>query len=158
MRQAAFRLAAVGLAAAGFAVLGACMSLEEPNVADNPRDPKSEAHLWLEDVEGADALAWVRAENERTLKVLEGDQRFQGYYDAALRIATSAERIPHGAVRNGQVYNFWQDGAGFVSAGKLGRSRPKLVQATLHVGAGVTTVTIRAQYLRGLGGFAPLSS
>ncbi len=105
MRQAAF-----GLAMAGFAVLGACMSLEEPKVADNPLDPKPQAHLWLEEVEGAEALAWVRGENERTLKVLEGDQRYQGYYDAALKIATSAERIPYGSIRKGFVYNFWQDG------------------------------------------------
>ena len=84
-------------------------------MADNPLDPqsldpRSEAHLYLEEVEGADALAWVRGENERTLKVLESDQRFQGYYDAALKIATSAERIPYGSIRNGYVYNFWQDG------------------------------------------------
>ena len=52
-------------------------------------------------------------------------------------------------------FNFWRDGAGFVAAGNLGRSRPKLAQAVLSVGPGVTTVTIRAQYLRGLSGFAP---
>ena len=104
------RHAAVGLAMAGFTVLGACTSVEEPKVADNPLDPqsldpRSEAHLYLEEVEGADALAWVRGENERTLKVLESDGRFQGYYDAALKIATSAERIPYGSIRNGYVYN-----------------------------------------------------
>ena len=57
------------------------------------------------------ALAWVREENERTLKVLEGDARYQGYYDAALKIATSQERIPYGSIRKGYVYNFWQDAA-----------------------------------------------
>ena len=53
-------------------------------------------------------------------------------------------------------FNFWQDGAGFVSNEKLGRSRPKLAQARINVPEGVVSVTIRAQYLRGLGGFAPL--
>ncbi|URW77017.1 DUF2141 domain-containing protein [Sphingomonas donggukensis] len=52
-------------------------------------------------------------------------------------------------------FNFWRDGAGFVSTAKLGRSRPKLEQAELTVGRGVTSVTIRTQYLRGLSGFAP---
>lgn len=52
-------------------------------------------------------------------------------------------------------FNFWRDGAGFVSADKLGRSRPKLNQALISVPAGGTNVTIRAQYLRGLSGFAP---
>lgn len=54
-------------------------------------------------------------------------------------------------------FNFWSDGAGFVSNQRLGRSRPKLRQATINVsGNGITHVNIRAQYLRGLGGFGPL--
>jgi prolyl oligopeptidase len=93
------------------AVLAACSPQEEVKVTTNALDPNSEAHLYLEEVEGAEALAWVRGENERTLKVLEGDARYQGYYDAALKIATSAERIPYGSIRGGYVYNFWRDAA-----------------------------------------------
>jgi len=52
-------------------------------------------------------------------------------------------------------FNFWKDGAGFPSNRKLGRSRPKLQEAAINVGGGVTRVTIQAQYLRGLSGFAP---
>jgi len=54
-------------------------------------------------------------------------------------------------------FNFWQDGAGFPSNQKLGRSRPTLDQAVLDVGNRVTVTTIRAQYLRGLSGFGPIS-
>ena len=114
-----------GLAAAA---LAACSPQEEAKVTSNPLDPNScspqeeakvtnaldpnsDAHLYLEEVEGAQALDWVRAQNERSLKVLEGDARYQGYYDAALKIATSAERIPYGSIRGGYVYNFWQDEA-----------------------------------------------
>lgn len=53
-------------------------------------------------------------------------------------------------------FSFWSDGAGFPSDRKLGRSRPKLEQAIVDVGRGVTVMTIRVQYLRGLGGFAPI--
>ena len=53
-------------------------------------------------------------------------------------------------------FNFWRDGAGFPSNTKLGRSRPKLAQAVIDVGRGMTTTTIRAQYLRGLSGFGPV--
>lgn len=53
-------------------------------------------------------------------------------------------------------FSFWRDGAGFPGAVRIGRARPKLAQAAIDVGAGVTAVTIRAQYLRGLGGFGPL--
>ena len=41
--------------------------------------------------------------------------------------------------------------------GKLGRNRPTLEQAQVTVGIGVTTVTIHAQYLRGIfSGFGPI--
>ena len=53
-------------------------------------------------------------------------------------------------------FSVWSDGAGFASNRKLGRSRPQLAQAIVDVAAGVTTVTIRAQYLRGLSGFGPV--
>ena len=100
------RLVCAGVAAA---VLAACNPQEEVKVTTNALDPKPDAHLYLEEVEGAEALAWVRGENERTLKVLEGDARYPGYYEAALKIATSSERIPYGSIRGGYVYNFWQD-------------------------------------------------
>jgi uncharacterized protein (DUF2141 family) len=55
-------------------------------------------------------------------------------------------------------FNFWEDGAGFPSNQKLGRSRPKLNQAVIDVPRGVVSTTIRAQYLRGLSGFGPVDS
>jgi uncharacterized protein (DUF2141 family) len=53
-------------------------------------------------------------------------------------------------------FNFWQDGAGFVSAQRMGRNRPKLSQAAISVPGGGTTIAVRVQYLRGISGFAPL--
>jgi hypothetical protein len=53
-------------------------------------------------------------------------------------------------------FSFWTDGAGFPGGERMGRSRPKLNQALIDAGPGITNVTIRAQYLRGLGGFAPM--
>jgi uncharacterized protein (DUF2141 family) len=53
-------------------------------------------------------------------------------------------------------FNFWEDGAGFPSNQKLGRSRPKVRQALVNVGPNGGQITIKAQYLRGLGGFGPL--
>ncbi len=90
---------------AGLAV-AACSAKEQTAVKDS-FDPA--AHLFLEEVEGEQAITWVKAQNERTLGLLQSDPRYQGYYDAALRIATSKERIPLGSIRNGFVYNFWQD-------------------------------------------------
>ena len=53
-------------------------------------------------------------------------------------------------------FNLWQDGAGFPPNARPGRSRPKLAMARIVVPQGVVSTEIRAQYLRGLGGFGPL--
>lgn len=53
-------------------------------------------------------------------------------------------------------FNFWSDGAGLPSNTRLGRQRPKVGMARIAVPAGVVTTNIRAQYLRGLSGFAPI--
>jgi len=53
-------------------------------------------------------------------------------------------------------FSVFSDGAGFPSNQRLGRSKPKHSQALIEAGAGITVANIRVQYLRGLGGFAPL--
>lgn len=55
-------------------------------------------------------------------------------------------------------FNFWSDGAGFAGNRRLGRSRPLLAEAVVSVGRSVAAVTIRVQYLRGLGGFGPVKA
>lgn len=83
-----------------------------PNMNENSKADlafDSTAHLFLEDVEGEKALAWVQAENERSLERLKADPRFAELEKDALDIVNSKERIPYGSVRDGFVYNFWQD-------------------------------------------------
>jgi prolyl oligopeptidase len=70
---------------------------------------ESDPHLWLEEIDGARALDWVRAENSRSLAVLESEPAFESLREDALAILTSEERIPLGQIRDGHVYNFWQD-------------------------------------------------
>ncbi|MBU2606774.1 MAG: prolyl oligopeptidase family serine peptidase [Alphaproteobacteria bacterium] len=76
-----------------------------PIIETQSEDP----NLWLEAVEGEEALAWVRAQNARSLAGLQADPRYAGFEAAALDALNSKERIPYGAVRDGLVYNFWQD-------------------------------------------------
>lgn len=52
-------------------------------------------------------------------------------------------------------FNIWKDGAGVPSNRKLGRSKPKLADGIVTVGATATTITIQMQYVRGLSGFSP---
>jgi prolyl oligopeptidase len=65
--------------------------------------------LWLEDVHGARAMAWVEAENAKTLAVLQTDPNFPSLYAGALKIAQAKDRIPTPEFIARQVYNFWQD-------------------------------------------------
>jgi prolyl oligopeptidase len=66
---------------------------------------------WLEEVQGARALEWVRAQNAKTLAVLEKDPRFEPLHAEALEFLTATDRIPTPEFRAGGVDNFWQDKA-----------------------------------------------
>jgi prolyl oligopeptidase len=66
-------------------------------------------YLWLEEVHGARAVDWVKAENAKTVGVLEGDARFANLQAEALKIAQAADRIPSPNFLGGKIYNFWQD-------------------------------------------------
>src|SRR6478736_2126923 len=71
-----------------------------------PDDP----YTWMEEIEGARALDWAKAENARSLPQLQNDPRYAGLYADALKIATAKDRIP--AVRfagDGSLQDYWQD-------------------------------------------------
>lgn len=65
--------------------------------------------LWLEEIEGQRALAWVGEMNSLSLPRLEGDKRYADIRAAAEDIYTAKDRIAYGQYFGGLVYNFWQD-------------------------------------------------
>ncbi|MCC8972560.1 prolyl oligopeptidase family serine peptidase [Bradyrhizobium brasilense] len=65
--------------------------------------------LWLEEIEGAGALAWARAENEKTFGVLQSDPRYRRFYEQALTILHEKDRIPFVSLGRGGLQNFWKD-------------------------------------------------
>ena len=71
----------------------------------NPQDP----YLWLEDVLGEQALAWVRARNAESEAVLQAAPRFAETRDAIREVLDSREQIPYIARRGDAFYNFWRD-------------------------------------------------
>lgn len=73
------------------------------NAAEAP-DP----YLWLEEVTGDDALAWVRAHNEPTIAEL-GGERFEQMRAEALEVLDTDTRIPYVRRRGEYLYNFWRD-------------------------------------------------
>jgi prolyl oligopeptidase len=66
-------------------------------------------YQWLEDVSSERSLAWVKAENERSLKVLASDPHYKPLEAAALKVLESPDRLPMPDLNGGDVYNTWQD-------------------------------------------------
>jgi prolyl oligopeptidase len=75
--------------------------------APTPEDP----YLWLEDVQGDKALAWVRERNAESRKQLQGHPRFEAMRDTFRAILDSKEKIPYVSRRGEHLYNFWRDAA-----------------------------------------------
>ncbi|HXA39438.1 MAG TPA: prolyl oligopeptidase family serine peptidase [Phenylobacterium sp.] len=72
--------------------------------------PTPDPYAYMEEAEGAKALAFARAENARSLPQLQNDPRYAGHYADALKIATAKDRIPGVALANdGTLRDFWQD-------------------------------------------------
>lgn len=97
----AFWLAGVALMTSGVALAQTAAPAAQAQ-ADDP-------YLWLEEVQGERAIAWARAENEKTLGNLQADPRYQRFHDDALRILEAQDRIPFVQMRPDGLYNFWQD-------------------------------------------------
>jgi prolyl oligopeptidase len=70
-----------------------------------------DAYLWLEDVRGARALAWVHAQNAITKKAFMESPGFAKTRAGILEVLDSEARIPYVYRMGGYLYNFWQDKA-----------------------------------------------
>jgi prolyl oligopeptidase len=66
-------------------------------------------YLWLEEVSGDKALAWVREQNAVSTRELEAVPVFKEVRDRTLAILNSKERIPYVSKHGRYVYNFWRD-------------------------------------------------
>ncbi len=98
------RLSLLGKLAAG-AMLSTMSALPAAALPD-PNDP----YVYMEEIEGARAMAFARAENARSLPLLQNDPRYPKLYADALAIATAKDRIPAmGFAGDGRLRNYWQD-------------------------------------------------
>lgn len=72
--------------------------------------PDDDPYGWMEEIEGARALEWARAENARSLPQLQNDARYPGIYADALEIVTAEDRIPGVYFAgDGSLRDYWQD-------------------------------------------------
>ncbi len=87
--------------AAGLAASSMLMAQPESTVED--------PYLWLEKVEGPNALAWARGQNQVSQAELEAHPLFEPIHERALDILTSDDRIAYPSLQGGMIYNFWRD-------------------------------------------------
>jgi len=66
-------------------------------------------HLALEQVDGAEAMAFVAEENRKSLAALTGDPRYETFRSEAQAILTATDRIPMPSFLGDGIGNFWQD-------------------------------------------------
>jgi prolyl oligopeptidase len=81
-------------------LLASNLSLAQP--ADDP-------YVWLEEVQGEKAIAWVKEQNAKSQPALESSPEFKALHERLLAIYNSRERIPSVSMRGKYLYNFWQD-------------------------------------------------
>lgn len=114
-------------AAAAVLALAACSPSEQTNMTDSEESgvtdtanlpgaelnaaiqAETESLEWLEEVEGERALAFATEMNAQSLDRLTSDPRYDTLYNQALEVLQSTDRIPYVGVRNGELWNFWQD-------------------------------------------------
>jgi prolyl oligopeptidase len=77
--------------------------------ADPFPDSSTDKYIWLEDVSSPRSMAWVKAENDRSLKVLEADPHYAAYHAEALKLSEAPDRLPIPDQRGDEIYNFWRD-------------------------------------------------
>jgi prolyl oligopeptidase len=70
--------------------------------------PDDDPYLWLEEIDGERALAWVEAENRATLARF-GDARFAADRDILAAIFDRPDNLPLIGRRGSRVFNFWKD-------------------------------------------------
>jgi hypothetical protein len=91
------------------ALLTCALALPAIAVAQQSTPPDTaDPNLFLEEMTGARAMAWVKQENEKTAAVLEKDPRYASILKAAVTMASAKDRLPYVEFL-GDSSNFWRD-------------------------------------------------
>jgi len=69
----------------------------------------NDPHLWLEEVDGGEALEWVRAQNARTESDLFVDPLFEPLRAQVLALSEAEDRLVVPSKHGDEVTNFWTD-------------------------------------------------
>ncbi|HEU4690285.1 MAG TPA: hypothetical protein VFS23_18070, partial [Vicinamibacterales bacterium] len=80
-------------------------------VADFASSDAADPYLWLEEIDSARALNWVRAQNAATSQKLASQPIYQELRREALDALDSPSRLPGVEQMGPWIYNFWKDDA-----------------------------------------------
>jgi prolyl oligopeptidase len=69
----------------------------------------ADEYLWLEDIQGEKALAWVKERNAETFKAIASKPLYKKNEAELKKILLAKDRIPAVSQRGKYFYNFWQD-------------------------------------------------
>ncbi|WP_299805837.1 prolyl oligopeptidase family serine peptidase [uncultured Shewanella sp.] len=78
-------------------------------VAAVPAHAEDDNYLWLEDVEGAKPMEWVKQQNAASAKEIKAFENFDDLVSNSLAILNDKERIPYASRIGDYLYNFWKD-------------------------------------------------
>ena len=70
---------------------------------------QEDEYIWLEEVEGEEALAWAVERSESTLAEMEATPYFARLESGILDVLTSSDRVAYPSIRGDYLYNFWSD-------------------------------------------------
>src|SRR3569832_1372177 len=99
---AALAAALVSFAPMSAEALGAVPTDGVPTVEQDP-------YGWLAAPDAPKALDWVKAENARSLGVLQADPRYAGFEADALKLVTAKDRLAMPSFAGDHLSIFWQD-------------------------------------------------
>ncbi|MDP2128147.1 MAG: prolyl oligopeptidase family serine peptidase [Pseudohongiella sp.] len=90
-------------------MLSACLTTIALGAGSVGKSAMADDYLWLEEVEGEAALAWVEQQNTRSLPQIMSHPAYQQLYQNALEVHNSTARIPEISRRGEYLYNLWRD-------------------------------------------------
>ncbi|MBO1897361.1 S9 family peptidase [Shewanella sp. BF02_Schw] len=74
-----------------------------------PVNAEEDKYIWLEDVEGAKPLAWVKQQNAVSATHIKAYSGFDNLVSNSLEILNDKARIPYATRIGDYLYNFWKD-------------------------------------------------
>ena len=74
-----------------------------------PIQAEEDKYIWLEDVEGAKPMSWVKQQNDVSAAHIKAYKGFDTLVANSLEILNNKERIPYASRIGEYFYNFWKD-------------------------------------------------